>query len=131
MDPSQKQSEPLKQVSHADFAVRINRELGTPDDATKRNRENAGEALASIWHLRENKHFQWFWKECVEKEYQAAKDRYNEENISPENANTFRTQYLQMRRIVRFMLDREIEHRRLINPNDTEIARLREKLRLL
>lgn len=132
MDPSQKEAEPLQQVSPADLAVRLNRGPESDlDETIHRNRSRAGEELEAIWSLQQNPHFQWFWRECVEKEYQTARERYNAEDVSPESANTYRTQYLQMRRVMNFMLMREIEHRRLINPTDSHLPRLREKLRLL
>lgn len=132
MDPSQKAAEPLKPASNSDFAVSLNRGITpTSTEAEKRNREHAGEELSAIWHLRDNKQFQWFWRECIEKQLREAKDAYHDEQLSPESANTFRTKYLALRRVARWLLDREIEHRRLINPHDTEIARLREKISLL
>lgn len=135
MDPSQKQAEPLPQVTPADLAVRINRTGVDPDldpgsvAAIKRNRERAGEELEAIWSLQKNQHFQWFWRECVEKEYE--KHRIALHSATTLDIGLAQARFLAAKEIMSFMLKREIEHRRLISPTDAQLPRLREKLRLL
>jgi hypothetical protein len=87
--------------------------------------------LSQIESLRDNVAFQWFWQNCVEQGFRQA--RQNLEDSTSENSADVRlllSKFHVWRHIARWFDQRELEHRRLLNPNDPRLEQIRERIDL-
>lgn len=132
MDPSQKAAEPLKPVKPAQL---IRTMIGNEAEPAKSaealdNRKRAADELTMIFELRGSAAFRWFQKEFIDARYQETFDALRDPamRLPGETLECVQARYLALRKVKAGILEREIAHRELISPTDTEIAVLREEL---
>lgn len=107
----------------------VGQKPGESDEAAK-NRANASEQLGSIFALKDSEAFGWFFKECLRKQYRAAKDALESSEADPNELAKLHTRFTIAREQYEWIPRREILHRRTLDPSDPEILRLEAELRL-
>jgi hypothetical protein len=134
-DQSQRPAEPLPTVEPRTLIRNLQgaERVATTSVDAEANRLRAAAEIAAIFELNENRTFQWFIREFIDKPYQEAfrKLRLPNARMEGESLEGVQMTYSAMREVKVGMLEREIAHRELLNPNDEEIPRLRQKLSLL
>jgi hypothetical protein len=141
LDPSQRPAVPVKPVEAGELLrqLRTDRDAfleAVPEEtanAIKNNREHAQQEISMIFELNESQAFRWFMEEFVIPEYDRVFGQLRGigEPPKPEDLPAIQVRYATLRGIRIGMLEREIAHRSRLDPNDSEIPRLREKLNLL
>lgn len=130
MDPSQKAVEPLEPVEASVLVSRL-RSI-TPDEnkspEADSNRKQAAAEVSMIFELRDNRAFQWFETEFIDKEYLEAFSKLRSPHTKPEELHDVQVKYIALRAVKVGLVEREIAHRELMNSNDEQIPRLRERL---
>jgi hypothetical protein len=134
--PIEEPASGITKLTDAEFVARANRstavEQVTDDspEAKRRNRARAQEELGLIAELRSTRSFQWFFDVCLRRNFKEAR---NAVETSGEDANSRTvavrvTAMQQWRKAARWLIEREIEHRRLLDPKDPHLADLRKEL---
>jgi hypothetical protein len=98
--------------------------------AKQRNKERARNERSHIETLRQNTSFQWFYDSCIERGFQESRRLLEADDADDEELPKLAAAFRVMRGIARWMDARELEHRRLENPNDPQIAVIRARLDL-
>lgn len=131
LDQSQRASEPTPQGSLGDLRGAAIEKFDS--DAEKANKENAGRELSMIEALKESEAFKWFEAEFIEKLYRASFDALRAEATTDNDAawRRINARYVALRGVKAGMIEREIVHRRKINPKDPTIEVLRQTLAAL
>lgn len=91
-------------------------------------RQSAGNDLRFIFELNQSTAFDWFWRECIEKLFVEARTELHEPDSGPDDLRQAKEQFLALRKVRNWMLEREILRRRQLNLKDPEIYRLTKKL---
>jgi hypothetical protein len=132
VDPSQKAAEPLKPVEPKTFVRNLTgaERVVTDDADAEANRQRAAAEISAIFELKDNRNFQWFMREFIDRQYGEAfqKLRIPSARMENESLESVQMTYSALREVKVGMLEREIAHRELLNPRDEEIPRLRERL---
>ena len=102
-------------------------------DAKERNVQFAQDELGHIATLRQNAAFQWFSATCIERGFKQSRETLEEVDLaqlSPRATARLLSVFQTWRVIARWLDEREIEHRRLLNPKDPELEMIRARLDL-
>lgn len=100
------------------------------DGSKKRNLERAREELGHIAALKGNAAFNWFFDNCIESEFKSARKNLESAHAPAEDLAMRHAQFCALRVIVRWMDEREVQHRRLDDPNDPALDDLRARIDL-
>ena len=131
---SDQAGEGITKLSDAQFARIANQGVSPVTDDTpeakQRNIARAQEELGLIAELRGSRSFQWFFDVCIRRNFT---ERRNSLDSSGEDESSKAiwvrvAAYQQWRKIARWLTEREIEHRRLLDPKDPHLADLRKEL---
>jgi hypothetical protein len=132
LDPSQRPAEPLKTVKAGDLVRTLKQPpVGAAPRLTadeQRNRDRAAAELSMIFELRDARAFQWFMAEFFDKPFREASEAYRSPTTDEADMPKVRARYLALKEVKSGILEREINHRRKMDPNDTEIFRLEQQL---
>ena len=133
MDPVH---QPLKSVSPKELLSQLKIETvgeGDPElsPEAEANRLQAASELSAIFELANLGSFQWFLAEFINEPFQEARRIFHDSSTPEAGLPEARTRYLTLRNIAAALLEREIMHRELLTPTNTELPLLREKLSLL
>lgn len=137
MDPAQRAHEPGRPVKPADLIRTLHADPvlveENPDaaQAIAENRATASAELAMIFELKESVAHQWFLEQFIAGPFRDASDALKSANTKLEELAAVQTRYVTLRPIMAGIIEREIAHRDQLDPNDQEVFRLRERLRLL
>ncbi len=130
--PNPSQPVPLQPLEPSELARRLN-EPGTSvarvTQEPSENEKNAAKELGMISELQSSTAFKWFFENCVEKAFFDARDQLMSEDTPELLLTLAHTKYNALKKVVRWMKEREIEHRRLLNKDDAGLSRLREELK--
>lgn len=100
------------------------------DAAKKRNRERAREELGHIAALKGNAAFNWFFDNCIEAEFKSARNNLESAHAPSEDLAMRHAQFCALRVIVRWLDEREVQHRKLDDQSDPALAELRSRIDL-
>jgi hypothetical protein len=100
------------------------------DGSKKRNLDRAREELGHIAALKSNPAFNWFFDNCVESAFMDARKDLENAPLGSGDLPLRHAQFRALRKIVRWLDEREIEHRRLDDPNDPALDALRARIGL-
>lgn len=128
LDPSQKAAEPLKPVKPADLARTVNAKQEAVSPEEKDNRENAANEVSMIFELNSSVAFRWFEAEFIDRPFRDAFEALRTPGIKAEDLPAIQQKYMSLRAVKVGIIEREISHRDLLDPNDSMIPVLREKL---
>lgn len=132
LDPSQRAAEPVKLVKAADLVRTLKQPpVGAAPHISpqaQQNRDRAAAELSMIFELRDARSFQWFMAEFFDKPFIEASQAYRSDDTKDEDLSKVRARYMALKDVKKGILEREIAHRRLMDPNDTEIFRLEQRL---
>jgi hypothetical protein len=106
---------------------------GTDSPEAIENRQRAANETSMIFELKDNRAFQWFEREFIQTAYAEAFAKLRDPNLRlpEESLQNIQMTYVALRKVRVGMLEREIIHRELLDPNDSALPRLREKLAAL
>ena len=105
-----------------------------PNPVAEENREKAARELGMISELHNNTAFQWFEAEFIDKPYSASLEALKSRRPDNDDGTWLAAQhqaYRVLRSVKASMIEREINWRKKVNPLDSEIPRLQEKLQAL
>lgn len=88
----------------------------------------AGAELAMLFELSENRAFRWLEEEFLNKPFQEARETFLSPDTRGEDLPAARHRYLALKEVKKAPIEREIVHRKLLDPGDSEIFRLQMKL---
>lgn len=132
LDQSQKPAEPIETISPGELSRRMKQPgLEVADTGTQaENREHAAAEISSIFKLKDDSDFQWFVKQFIDPEYDKAfLALRNPAMRQPgETLELVQARYVALREVKVGMLERELSHRSLLDPNDQEVLRLRKEI---
>jgi hypothetical protein len=106
---------------------------GNLPDAKERNSILAQDELAHIETLRQHPSFQWFQANCVERNFKESRDLLEETDLTqftPKAVTRLLSVFQTWRKVARWLDERELEHRRLLNPKDPHLEVIRARLDL-
>lgn len=130
LDQSQRAAEPVTPVKESTL-IRSLKPFPPDQSATAQgNRKMAADQLGSISALRKSSDFQWYEREFIDKPFRSVSEKLRGiiELDPHETIASVQTTYKALREVKAGLIEREISHRRLLNPNDEEIFRLSEVL---
>lgn len=137
-EQSRRAAEPLPSLSPKELIRNLGlEEAAQPEeelsDEAKENRLRAAKEISLIFELHNSRAFEWFEKEFIDKPYWEARRKLMGwvSDFKPGELEKTQVTYAALKQVKVGMLEREIAHREQINPNDEQIAILREKLALL
>lgn len=137
-EPSRRAAEPLQSLSPKELIRSLGLKEATQPEGeelspeAKENRLHAAKEISLIFELRNNRAFEWFEHEFIDKPYwEARRGLMNVAEADRGDLPRIQTTYAALKQVKIGMLEREIAHREQINPNDEQIAILRERLALL
>jgi hypothetical protein len=132
LDQSQRPAEPIQQISPGELSRRLKEPgLEIADSGTaKENRENAAAEISSIFQLQGDPNFQWFVKTFIDPEYDKAFAALRNPAVRQpgETLELVQARYVALREVKVGMMERELAHRELLDPNDQQIAKLRQEI---
>jgi hypothetical protein len=123
---------PLQPLEPSELAHRLNQPGTSIARVTREPSENekrAGRELGMISELQSSTAFKWFFEKCVEQAFFEARERLFSEDTPESELLLARERYQAIKKIVRWIKEREIEHRRCLNKDDSGLPRLREELK--
>jgi hypothetical protein len=132
LDQSQKAAEPIETISPGELSRRL-KEPGVEvvDTGTQgENRQHAAGEIASIFRLKGDSDFQWFVTQFIDPEYDKAFAALRNPAMrqKDETLETVQARYMALREVKIGMMERELAHRSLLDPNDQEVFRLRKEI---
>ena len=104
------------------------------EGAKARNTKLALEELGQIERLRQHPAFQWFSDTCVDRSFKESRQllaAVNLELLPPRSVARIIAEFQTWRKIARWLDERELEHRRYLNPQDPHLDVIRKRLDLL
>lgn len=132
LDPSQRAAEPIKTVKASDLVRTLKSPaVGAPPQLSpqaQQNRDRAAAELSMIFELRDARSFQWFMAEFFDKPFIEASQAYRSDDTAEEDLSKVRARYMALKAVKAGIIEREIAHRRLMDPSDAEIFRLEQRL---
>jgi hypothetical protein len=132
LDPSQRAAEPVKVIKASDLVRTLKQPpVGAAPQISpqaQQNRDRAAAELSMIFELRDARSFQWFMAEFFEKPFIEASQAYRSDDTPEEDLPKVRARYMALKTVKAGILEREIAHRRLMDPSDAEIFRLEQRL---
>jgi hypothetical protein len=132
LDQSQRPAEPIQQISPGELSRRLKEPgMEVADTVTAReNREHAASEISSIFALQGNPDFQWFVREFIDPEYDKAFAALRNPAVRQpgETLELVQARYVALREVKVGMMERELAHRQLLDPNDQEVLRLRKEI---
>jgi hypothetical protein len=99
----------------------------------ERNEKLAADELGIIESLRQNTAFQWFSDTCIEQGFKESRELLEEVDLaqlSPKAVTRLVAVFQTWRKIARWLDERELEHRRFLNPKDPHLDVIRARLDL-
>ena len=132
LDQSQRPAAPIETISPGELSRRL-KEKGTEVAETGtqiENRDHAGSEIASIFRLNGDPDFQWFMKQFIDPEYDRAFVALRNPAMreAGDTLEVVQARYVALREVKVGMLERELAHRTLLDPNDQVIPRLRREI---
>lgn len=106
---------------------------GAAPDTKQRNVLLAQDELSHIEALRQHPSFQWFQANCIERSFKESRDLLEETDLAqftPKAVTRLLSVFQTWKKIARWLDERELEHRRLLNPKDPELDMIRARLDL-
>lgn len=131
LDPSQRAAEPIKMVKASDLVRTLKPAVGAAPELSpqaQKNRDRAAAEIAMIFELRDARAFQWFMAEFFDKPFNEASEAYRSSDTPEEDLPKVRARYLALKAVKAGIIEREIAHRRMMDPSDAEIFRLEQRL---
>jgi hypothetical protein len=131
MDQSQPPS-PLPSLNEGELARRLNQpgvkviDHPVPDDQAANKRRAAGE-LGMISELLNSTAFDWFFEKCLLPQFEGSRDALH--NPATKDLNTARARFILAKETIRWIKERELQHRKLLNPTDSGLDKLRAELK--
>lgn len=126
-----KPDRPLEPLREGEFARTLNRtaEVATPATSPEkeRNKSRAQIELSMISELSSSSAFTWFMENCLVKHFEKWRDLLHAPDTATRRALAG---FMSAKENVRWLTEREFEHRRLLDPNDPVLTQLREKLKV-
>lgn len=99
----------------------------------ERNEKRALDELGTIETLRQHPAFQWFSGTCIETGFKESRELLEEVDLaqlSPKAVTRLVATFQAWRKIARWLDEREVEHRRFLNPKDPHLDVIRARLDL-
>lgn len=122
--------DPLPSLSASELLNLVRARKGEAADPVEQANEiRAANELASIYSLKNNPDFTWFMRTFLQPAYQKQFDALRSPTTS--NLTEVQSAYHALRDVLTGMLNSEIVHRTLLNPNDEEIPRLTRQMEAL
>jgi hypothetical protein len=133
MDPSQVAAVPLEPVQMSVLASKLRDpfpgiDIEPASNEALENQTRARGEIASIFELKDNRAFQWFETEFIDKPYQEAFEALRSPYTKAADLAVVQLTYVTLRKIKVGLIEREIAHREQLDPNDALIPQLRERL---
>ena len=103
------------------------------EGARERNEKRALDELGTIATLRQNPAFQWFSDTCIESGFKESRELLEEVDLaqlSPKAVTRLVATFQAWRKVARWLDERELEHRRFLNPKDPHLDVIRARLDL-
>jgi hypothetical protein len=98
------------------------------DAAKERNKAKAREELGHIESLWNHSSFVWFYNECIENGFKAARKFLHEVDVGDSELPRLASRFHVFKEIACWLDEREREHRRLQDPSDPKISEINERL---
>lgn len=121
---------PLPSLKEGELARRLNNPNTTPvqpaDDQAENKKRALGE-LSQISELLDSTAFQWFFEKCLVTQFDAYRDLFH--NPRTKDLHAAQARFLLAKETVRWLKERELQHRKLINPSDHGLDKLRGELK--
>jgi hypothetical protein len=133
LDQSQRPAEPIQSITPGELSRRMREpglEVAEISEDAQANRDHASQEISSIFRLQGDPDFQWFMREFVNPEYDKAFAALRNPAMRQpgESLELVQARYLALREVKIGMLERELGHRELLDPNDQEVFRLRQEI---
>lgn len=131
MDQSQKPAEPTQRVSDAQLTRTLKKPEADELPGQKANRQLALDQLGMMAEIQNSPAFKWFMQTFVDEPFKASFEALRSEHTREEEMPQVRSRYQALKSIKAGIIEREAVWREALDPSDTEIARLRERLEWL
>lgn len=136
--PDDNPNPPIRKLTDAELTRAVSAGFqtdpsATQPDAKERNVLLAQDELGHIEALRQHPSFQWFQANCVERNFKESRDLLEETDLTqftPKAVTRLLSVFQTWRKIARWLDERELEHRRLLNPKDLHLEVIRARLDL-